>query len=103
MVSAARSFPSGALQSVPRLQPGGQLGLRLAQWLPACVASVSDASHPVTGDWFKRRLLSWIQHGDGMGGGSGPDHTGGDHSLGTTSPIRQAQVLGPTVWDPSRS
>lgn len=62
MVSVARPFPSGALQSVPSLQPGGQLGLRLAQWLPACVASVCDASLSVTGDWFKCRLLNWIQH-----------------------------------------
>lgn len=64
MVSVARSFPSGALQSMPSLQPGGQLGLRLAQWLPACVAWVSDASLPVAGDWFKYRLMNWIQHQD---------------------------------------
>lgn len=42
MGSVAQSFPSGALQSVPNLQPGGQLGLRLAWWLPACVALVSE-------------------------------------------------------------
>lgn len=65
MVSVARTFPSDALQSVPSLLPGGQLGLRLAQWLPACVASVSNASLPVAGDWFKCRLLNWIQHRDG--------------------------------------
>lgn len=70
MASVARSVPSSALQSVPSLQPGSQLGLRLAQWLPACVASISDGILPVTRDWFKCRTLSWIQNWDGRWGRS---------------------------------
>lgn len=38
----AALFSSGALWSVPNLQPGGQLGQRQTWWLPACVALVSE-------------------------------------------------------------
>lgn len=54
------SVPSSALQSAPSLQRGGQPGLKLAQWLPTCVASVSDGFLP-----DKPRSLSSIQHWNG--------------------------------------
>lgn len=68
MASAARSFPSGAPQSAERVQPaaGWPAGAEVGSVAPSCVASLSEASLPVTGDWF--RSLSWVQRSEAVQG-----------------------------------